>query len=264
MKKLYVVKVGGNILDDPAALTRFTKEFASLHELKILVHGGGKLATDLASQLGIQSKMVNGRRITDAASLKVTTMVYAGWINKNLVASLGSFECPAIGLCGGDARSLVSKKRSATEIDYGFVGDISASGVNTHLFSSLLHQGITPVIAPITCDLSGQLLNTNADTLAAAIASAMSAQYNTQLIYCFEKKGVLTDQTNEHSVIKRIDPSGYEILKSGNIIAGGMIPKLDNAFQAKKEGVSSVVIGHAHDLLNLVKENQHAGTFIHS
>jgi acetylglutamate kinase len=264
MRKLYVIKVGGNILDDPSALSEFLREFVNLNDLKILVHGGGKLATEMSSRLGIPSKMVEGRRVTDAETLKIATMVYAGWINKSIAATLGALNCPALGLCGSDAQSLLAMKRPVKDLDFGFVGDIAAKGVNSKLFSLLLHQGITPVVAPITCDIRGQLLNTNADTLAAAIASAMSEEYNTQLIYCFEKKGVLKDKNNDTSVIKNIDPSAYEMLKSSKIIADGMIPKLDNAFQAKKEGVSSVVIGHASDLLNLAKQNQNAGTFIHN
>jgi acetylglutamate kinase len=264
MKKLYVIKVGGNILDDPSALDPFLKEFAAIGDYKILVHGGGKLATEMSSRLGIQSKMIEGRRVTDAETLKITTMVYAGWINKTVVATLGSFKCSALGICGSDAQSLLAMKRPVTDVDFGFVGDIASKGVNAQLFSLLLHQGITPVVAPITCDIRGQLLNTNADTLAATIASAMSESYNTQLIYCFEKKGVLKDRHNNASVMKYIDPASYEMLKEGKIIADGMIPKLDNAFLAKKEGVNSVVIGHASDLLNLTKENQNAGTFIHN
>lgn len=264
MKKLYIIKVGGNILDDAGALAAFLKEFSAIKDLKILVHGGGKLATEMSARLGIQSKMIEGRRVTDAETLKITTMVYAGWINKNVVAALGSLGCAALGMCGSDAQSLLAIKRPLKDVDFGFVGDIAARGVNTHLFTLLLHQGITPVVAPITCDIKGQLLNTNADTLASAIASALSDDYDTRLIYCFEKKGVLKDKNNDISVMKHIDSSGYEILKGQKIIADGMIPKLDNAFQAKKEGVGSVVIGHAKDLLNLINENQNAGTFIHN
>jgi len=262
MKKLYVIKIGGNILDDAGALDKFLYELAKLPGLKILVHGGGKMATQVSTKLKIETKMVEGRRITDAETLKVTAMVYAGWINKSLVAKLQSLDCNAIGLSGADGKCILATKRPVAEIDYGFVGDLVSGQVNTDFFQNLLEFGLTPVVAPITCSAQGQLLNTNADTIASCLATALSEFYDTHLVYCFEKKGVLLDPKNEHSVIDKIDPFKYEILRSEKLIAGGMLPKLENAFKAKKKGVNSVVIGHASDLLNLIKSQQDAGTYI--
>ena len=262
MKNLYIIKIGGNILDDEYSLAKFLADFTQLQGLKILVHGGGRLATELSAKLNIETKMVEGRRITDVETLKVTTMVYAGWINKSIVARLQALNCNALGLSGADGKIISAKKRGVNEIDYGFVGDILPHGINTGFLQNILEFGITPVIAPITCDASGQLLNTNADTIASALATELCAIYNTHLIYCFEKKGVLSDKHNENSVIEKIDSVNYEKLKSENIIADGMIPKLDNAFKAKQDGVASVIIGHAADLLNLTNTGQHAGTYI--
>lgn len=262
MRSLYVVKVGGNILDDTAALDRFLYDLSQLKELKLLVHGGGKIATEVAAKLNIETRMVQGRRITDAGSLKVAAMVYAGWINKMLVAKLQSFNCNAVGLTGADGRCIVTKKRKPAEIDYGYVGDLYPGSVNTTLFHTLLERGTTPVIAPLTCNTEGQLLNTNADTIASHLASALSEYYQTHLVYCFEKRGVLLDKNNENSVISKMDTFKYEILKSEKRIADGMIPKLENAFRARQDGANSVVIGHAFDLLNLINTSNHAGTYI--
>lgn len=264
MKNLYIIKIGGNILDDEVSLEKFLSDFVKLKELKILVHGGGKLATELSAKLNIETKMIQGRRITDAETLKVTTMVYAGWINKSIVAKLQSLNCNALGLSGADGKCILAKKRKVTEIDYGFVGDILPGGVNTGFLQNILEFGITPIIAPVTCDIQGQLLNTNADTIASALATSLSEYYNTHLIYCFEKKGVLFDKNNENSVIEKIDALNYEKLKAEKIIVDGMIPKLDNAFKAKQEGVTSVVIGHASDLLTIINSQEHAGTYIYN
>lgn len=263
MRSLYIVKVGGNIIDDSAALDRFLYDLSMMKELKLLVHGGGKLATEMASKLHVETKMVQGRRITDAGSLKVAAMVYGGWINKMLVARLQSFNCNAFGLTGADGRCIITKKRKAADIDYGYVGDMYPGSVNTSLFQTLLERGVTPVVAPLTCNTEGQLLNTNADTIASHLASALSEYYQTNLVYCFEKRGVLMDKNNDNSVISRMDTFKYEVLKSEKRIAEGMIPKLENAFRAKQDGANSVVIGHAFDLLNLINKPNDAGTYIH-
>lgn len=264
MDKLYVIKIGGNIIDDDEKLSSFLKDFASINEKKILVHGGGKLATRLAEKLGIKQKLVDGRRVTDAETLKVVTMVYAGFINKNIVALLQANKCNAIGMSGADGNSILAHKRIHPALDYGFAGDVDA--INSDLISSLLEKNIAVVFAPITHDLQGQLLNTNADTIAQEIAKGMCALYDVELIYTFEKNGVLGDVNNENSVIPVITPSYYEELKSppaegeGARIFAGMIPKLDNAFAALKSGVGKVIIGKAEKLPELI--NGISGTSI--
>ncbi len=257
MNKLFVVKIGGNIIDDANALDIFIDQFAAIKEPKILVHGGGKLATEMAATLHIPQQMSKGRRITDEATLKVVTMVYAGFINKNIVAKLQAKNCDAIGLSGADANIILAKKRTVKEIDYGFVGDIVK--VNNAFFKTILHNN-TPVIAPITHDGKGQLLNTNADTIANEIAKAMSKDYDVQLIYCFDKKGVLQNLNDENSVIKLITQDNIDALKKDNIIHEGMIPKIDNALQAVEAGVQSVFIGHGFELHKMIKGE--AGTSI--
>ena len=246
MESLYVIKIGGNIIDDRERLESFLKAFSSINSNKILVHGGGKLATQFAEQLGIKQKMIDGRRITDAESLKIITMVYAGFINKNIVASLQANDCNAIGLTGADGDAMLAHKRKHPLIDYGFVGDIDS--VNTDLLSGLLRMNLSPVIAPITHNQQGQLLNTNADTIAQEIAKSMAANYSVALVYTFEKPGVLLDTEDEASVIPIINREKYSRLRSENRIFAGMIPKLDNAFSAIESGVEKVVIGRAEDL----------------
>lgn len=258
MAKLYVIKIGGNIIDDEAKLASFLKEFASIEEKKILVHGGGKLATRLAEKLGIEQQLVDGRRITDAETLKIVTMVYAGFINKNIVAGLQANNCNAMGLCGADGDAILAHKRQHPVLDYGFVGDVDA--INTELISGLLEKNIALVFAPITHDQQGQLLNTNADTIAQEIARGMSGLYDVQLIYSFEKSGVLLDANDDTTVIPEIKPSNYQQLKSKNKIFAGMIPKLDNAFAALKSGVDKVIIGKAENLKELI--NGSSGTTI--
>lgn len=258
MAKLYVIKIGGNIIDDEAKLVSFLKEFASIEEKKILVHGGGKLATRLAEKLGIDQQLVDGRRITDAETLKIVTMVYAGFINKNIVAGLQANNCNAMGLCGADGDAILAHKRQHPVLDYGFVGDVDA--INTELISGLLEKNIALVFAPITHDQQGQLLNTNADTIAQEIARGMSELYDVQLIYSFEKSGVLLDANDDTTVIPEIKPSNYQQLKSKNKIFAGMIPKLDNAFAALKSGVDKVIIGKAENLKELI--NGSSGTTI--
>ena len=243
---LYVVKIGGNIIDDNNKLDLFLKDFAAIKGKKILVHGGGKLATQLAKDLGIEQAMVDGRRITDAATLKIVTMVYAGYINKNIVAKLQANNNNAIGFTGADANLIKAHKRLPSDskgIDYGFVGDIDS--VNTSAILPLLQQDIAIVIAPITHDGNGQLLNTNADTIAQSIAVAMSNNYAVSLLYCFEKNGVLLDANNDSTVIPSINKEEYQSLKEKALIFAGMIPKLDNAFSAINSGVTKVIIGKA-------------------
>ena len=250
MDKLIVIKIGGNIIDDDAKLALFLKSFAALNEKKILIHGGGKLATKLAAQLNIQQQMIDGRRITDAETLKIVTMVYTGAINKNIVAQLQSEKCNAIGISGADGNAIVAHKRKHATIDFGFVGDVDS--VNTSFLQSLIENNICPIVAPITHDGKGQLLNTNADTIAQEIAKALSKIYHVTLIYSFEKAGVLLDTEKEDSVIPVLTPSKYEELKSTGKIFAGMIPKLDNAFAALKQGVKKVIIGKAENLEILI------------
>jgi len=247
---LYIIKIGGNIIDDNAKLFPFLKEFASLEGTKILVHGGGQLATKLSKQLGIQQHLIEGRRITDAETLKIVTMVYAGWINKTIVAQLQAFHCNAMGLCGADGDIILAHKRKHPALDFGFVGDVDF--VNTLLIKNLLEQKLTLVIAPITHNQQGQLLNTNADTIAQELAKAMSNEYDVHLIYSFEKSGVLLNAEDDNTVIPTINRSDYNKLKKEEKIFAGMIPKLDNAFTALSHGVKKVIIGKAENLSKLI------------
>ncbi len=266
MKSLRVIKIGGNVIDNPESLQQFIVDFAMLQGPKILVHGGGKIATKLAEDLGIKSKMVEGRRITDGESLKVVTMVYAGLINKNIVAGLQSENCNAIGLSGADGNLIHAKRRPLKDlfskeknemisVDYGFVGDLDESSIDHQGLRKLLEAGFTPVFSAITHDGKGQLLNTNADTIASAISIAMAKEYETSLIFCFEKAGVLMDVEDESSVIRSIEPHYYNELKRQGIINDGMIPKLDNAFEAINKGLKEVYIGKADALPSLNNEN---------
>lgn len=250
MKKLSIVKIGGNVLDDAVALERFLADFSALDGAKILVHGGGKLATELAKQIGIEQIMVDGRRITDAETLKITVMVYAGLINKQVVASLQAKNIQAIGLSGADANIICTVKRAINPIDYGFVGDMDSKSVNTNLLAKFLDLELVPVFSAITHNGQGQLLNTNADTIASALAVAMTEIYEVKLIYCFEKNGVLRTIEDENSVIETITKTTYTTLINEGIISKGMIPKLDNAFVAIENGVKLVVITHANNLLS--------------
>jgi len=258
MERLLVIKIGGNIIDNDEKLSLFLREFASVPGSKILVHGGGKLATKLADQLGIKQQLIDGRRITGEETLKVVTMVYAGYINKKIVAELQSLGLQTVGICGADGNSIKAHKRVHPNIDYGFVGDID--NINESFFSNLLENNTTIVIAPITHDGNGQLLNTNADTIAQEVAKALSKSYAVQLVYSFEKNGVLLDINNEDSVIKEMNSSSYKKLKEQQAIFAGMIPKLDNAFTALQSGVNKVIIGKAEELKNLIEG--YAGTTI--
>ncbi len=261
---LYIIKIGGNIIDDEKKLSPFLKEFASIEGNKILVHGGGKLATKMAEQMNIPQQVIDGRRITDAETLKIVTMVYAGYINKNIVAKLQMNNCNAIGLCGADGDAILAHKRKHPVMDYGYVGDVDA--INTDLISSLLTQNLTPVFAPITHDQQGQLLNTNADTIAQELAKGLCHDFEVSLIYCFEKSGVLLNLDDDDSVVPVITPSYFKELKSpqsgggGAKIFAGMIPKLDNAFAALNSGVNKVIIGKAENLKDLI--NGTSGTTI--
>lgn len=259
MESIYVIKVGGNIIDNPVALDSFLAQFASLKGNKVLIHGGGKVATEISKGLGIEAQMVDGRRITDAETLKIVTMVYGGLINKSIVAKLQANGANAIGLTGADANIMLSDKRPIKNgIDYGFVGDVKK--VSSGPLASLLKQGITPVIAPLTHDGKGNMLNTNADTVASEIAVALSKEFQSHLVYCFELKGVLTDINDKDSVISNINPSYYDQLKTEGVINKGMIPKLDNSFHAIQSGVSSVIICQAESLVELINEKKSIGT----
>lgn len=251
MDKLYVIKIGGQVLDNAEKLEQFLQSFAALNAFKILVHGGGKMATRLAEQLGISQQMVDGRRITDAETLKVATMVYAGLLSKDLVARLQSKGCNAIGLSGADGNLVKAHKRIASAVDYGFAGDVDE--VNASLIRSLLAAGTTLVMNAITHDGQGQLLNTNADTIAQECARALCHSFSTTLIYGFEKKGVLADVNDESSCIPEITPVSFKELKEKGIVKDGMLPKLENAFQALNFGVKEVKIGLAEDLTHLIE-----------
>jgi len=250
MDKLFIIKIGGNIIDDEKKLLSFLKAFASIEGNKVLVHGGGKLATKMAEQMNVPQQVVEGRRITDGETLKIVTMVYAGYINKNIVAKLQMNNCNAIGLCGADGDAILAHKRKHAVIDYGYVGDVD--GINAGLISNLLEKNLTPVFAPITHDQEGQLLNTNADTIAQELAKGMSNDFEVQLIYSFEKAGVLLDAEDDATVIPVIIPSYYKKLKAEEKIFAGMIPKLDNAFAALNSGVKKVIIGKAENLKELI------------
>ncbi len=258
MEPLYIIKISGNIIDDEERLCAFLQQFSSLCGKKILVHGGGKLATKMADQLNIPQQMIEGRRVTDADTLRIVTMVYAGYINKNIVAKLQQNGSNAIGLTGADGNSIRAHKRQHASIDYGYVGDIDT--VNATFIHQLLEQDTTIVVAPITHDGKGQLLNTNADTIAQEMAKSLSRLYQTILIYSFEKKGVLLDVNDELSVIATMNKEKYQLLKTEGKIFAGMIPKLDNAFAAIEAGVGKVIIGQAEELASLV--NASSGTTI--
>lgn len=239
-EKLTIIKVGGAIVEEQASLQTLLSDFASIQGGKVLVHGGGRSATRLASKLGIESRMVNGRRVTDEETLNVVTMVYGGLVNKTIVAGLQARGVNALGLTGVDMDVIRSCKRPVGEVDYGFVGNVER--VDTTLLADLIEKGVVPVMAPLTHDGQGQLLNTNADTIAGEVAKALAAHYEVTLIYCFEKKGVLRDAADEESVITHIDETSFRRYVDEGIIQGGMIPKLENAFNAISSGVSEVVI----------------------
>lgn len=247
MQPITVVKIGGNVIDNEAALERFLKRFASIEGPKILVHGGGKLATRMAKELNLEVKMIDGRRVTDRPTLDIVTMVYAGLVNKQIVARLQAEGCNAIGLSGADGNIVRAHRRPATPIDYGFVGDIDS--VDSTLLGSLIEAGLTPVFSAIMHDGQGSLLNCNADSVTNAVAIGAAALAPTDLIFCFEKRGVLRDADNDDSVIDRITPEIYAALRAEEVVVGGMIPKIENALKAVSAGVRSVIIKHAEELL---------------
>ncbi|WP_411028933.1 acetylglutamate kinase [Spongiimicrobium sp. 3-5] len=238
---LSIIKIGGNLIGDNKALDVFLDAFCAMEGPKILVHGGGKLATDLADKLGVKSELIGGRRITDAQSLDIITMVYAGLVNKNIVSKLQARGCNAIGLSGADGNTILAHKRLVREIDFGFVGDVDQ--INKEVISSLLKAGLIPVFCAMTHNGKGQLLNTNADTIASEIAIAMSGERTTTLYYCFEKKGVLLDVEDENSVIEHINSKKYQELLDEKVIAEGMLPKMQNSMHALANNVNKVCIG---------------------
>lgn len=246
MNKLTVIKVGGKIVEEPATLKQLLEDFSKLEGHKVLVHGGGRSATKIATQLGIESKMVDGRRITDKATLDVVTMVYGGLVNKHIVAGLQACGVNALGLTGADMNIIRSEKRPVKDVDYGFVGDVKE--VNSEILASLIQQGVVPVLAPLTHDGEGNMLNTNADTIAASAAKALSKHFDVTLMYCFEKAGVLQNEHDDESIIPHINNAEFMDLVASGVIQGGMIPKLENAFDAIEAGVSSVVITKADAL----------------
>ncbi|MFI3291956.1 MAG: acetylglutamate kinase [Rikenellaceae bacterium] len=250
MESVKIVKIGGNVIDSPEAFASFMAEFAKLEGKKILVHGGGKIATRFAKQMEVETVMIEGRRVTDRAMLDIVTMTYAGLINKNVIATLQKEGCNAIGLSGADGNALKATKRPVAPIDFGFVGDINPADVNAEFLMTLLNVGVTPVFSAIMHNGEGDLLNCNADTVASSVALGMSRVAKTDLIFCFEKKGVLTDINDDASVIKTITPENYASFKADGAIHSGMIPKIDGALKAVSQGVKSVTIKHSEDLLD--------------
>lgn len=260
MNKLFIIKIGGNVLDDEQQLSVFLKDFASIKELKILIHGGGKIATSIGTQLGIESNYINGRRITDKETLDLVTMVYGGLVNKQLVASLQNLGCNAWGVTGADGNLIAASKRSVKDVDYGFVGDVHPAGVNTALLNFLLNQNTVPVFAPLT-HAAGSMLNTNADTIASVLAIALSKLFEVRLIFCFEKKGVLKNVNDAGSVITHLPKKLYDAYSAQGVFADGILPKLENAYAAIDAGVKEVLIGESIDLVkNTGKET--SGTLI--
>lgn len=253
MQKLFVIKIGGNVIDDPEKSDCFLKDFSAIDSKKILIHGGGKIATAIGEKLGIQSKYTDGRRITNDETIDLVTMVYGGLVNKKIVAKLQSFHCNAIGITGADANLLPAKKRDVKEIDFGWVGDIQTEKVNAETWKLFLENGLTPVAAPLTHDSNGHILNTNADTIASVIATGLSTFYDVSLVFCFEKNGVLLDVENETSAIPELTFEDYLSLKKSDRLFAGILPKIDNAFDAINKGVCEVIIGNSNKLSSLIE-----------
>jgi len=250
MDDIIVVKIGGQVIDDEAKLEKALSGFASLNRPKILVHGGGKTANAILNKLGIEQQLVKGRRITNLESLRVVQMVYAGLVNKNIVAKLQSQGCLSVGLSGADANCILAEKRPVREIDYGYVGDVVK--VDSDILINFLEQGLTPVICALTHDGHGQILNTNADTIATEVGISIAKITKVTLMYCFEQPGVLMDMNDKNSLITELHPGYYQQLKAVGKISEGMIPKLDNAFRAVGHGVNKVLITHYHSLEDLI------------
>lgn len=246
MEKLTIIKVGGKIVEEAQPLRQLLADFSKIEGCKLLVHGGGRSATKLADRLGIENRMVNGRRITDKETLEVVTMVYGGLVNKNIVAGLQSLDVNALGLTGADLNMIRSVKRPVKDIDYGYVGDVKE--VNAEVLAMLISQGIVPILAPLTHDKEGNILNTNADTIAGEAAKALAKLFDVSLVYCFEKKGVLMDENDDDSVIPEINKSDFIRLTEEKVIQGGMIPKLENAFASIESGVKEVIITSATEI----------------
>lgn len=257
MKSLTIVKIGGKVIDNETLLTKVLKDFAAIQGNKILVHGGGQIASRTSEKLGIIPIMIEGRRITDAETLKVVTMVYGGLVNKNIVAQLQAFDCNAIGLTGADGNTIPAQIRPAGAVNYGMVGDLIPEKLNVTAIQSFLERDLVPVFAPITHDGKGQLLNTNADTIASTLAVSLVSTYKVQLVYCFEKDGVLANPLDNNSVIPEINSETYKGLVADGTVSEGMLPKLENAFNALKNGIDAVIICNSE---NLNLENNYGGT----
>ena len=260
MQKIQVFKIGGNVVDNQSALEKFAAGFASVKGPKVLVHGGGAIASQMQKRLGMEPVMVEGRRVTDAETLKIVTMVYAGWCNKSIVALLQKNGCRAIGLSGADGAVMKSVRRppvrsasTGETVDYGFVGDLKPDDIDGDLIIRLIQAGLTPVLCAITCTREGQLLNTNADTVASCIAMSLASLADTDLVFCFEKDGVLADKDDDSSLIERINPEYFERLKADGTVSDGMLPKLENAFKAIGNGVSQVVIKNSDNVGNSIQ-----------
>jgi acetylglutamate kinase len=257
---LFVIKIGGNVIDEEKNLHLFLKDLSSIKGKKILVHGGGKIATAIGDKLNIQSKYIDGRRITDDETIDLVTMVYGGLVNKKIVAALQSLQCNAIGLSGADANILPAKKRPVKAIDYGWVGDVNAAEINISIWQLFIENNLVPVVAPLTHDEQGHILNTNADTMASVLSVALSQLYDVTLIYCFEKDGVLTNVDDETSIITELNAQSYNQLKEDKKLFAGILPKIDNSFEAINNGVQKVIIGNSVNLSTLV--NGRSGTKI--
>lgn len=259
--KLYVVKIGGSLIDNDSELKHFLKKFSAINEMKILVHGGGKLASDLAETLNVPQQMIDGRRVTNQETLDIVTMVYAGKINKNIVANLQNLDCNAIGFSGADGNLIKAEKRSVSNIDYGFVGDVDSKSVNIELLLEFLKLKLVPVFSAITHDQNGNLFNTNADSVASVLAQTLSDYYEVELLYCFDKDGVLENVENPNSVLKSLNLEKYERLLIDNQLNAGILPKLKNAFAAKQNNVKKVVFLNETKLENYIN-HQNDGTEI--
>lgn len=251
MEKLFIIKIGGNVIDDTQSLDTFLNDFSSIKEKKILVHGGGSIATSIGDKLGITSQYVDGRRITDDDTIDLVTMVYGGLVNKKITVLLQSKNCDAIGLTGADGNLIPAQKRPVKPIDFGWVGDVDANDLDVQKWITFLENGFVPVVAPLTHDGKGNMLNTNADTIASLLSTALSEKYLVNLIFCFEKDGVLTDVDDERAVIRNLDESLYNELKDENKLFAGILPKIDNAFSAIHNGVDKVIIGNSSKLIQL-------------
>ncbi|MCW3110993.1 MAG: acetylglutamate kinase [Segetibacter sp.] len=262
MEKFFLVKIGGNVIDSEGSLQSFLKDFAAIEGKKILIHGGGKIATKIGEQLGIESNYINGRRITDDATIDLVTMVYGGLVNKKIVAHLQSLKCNAIGLTGADGNIIPAIKRPVKDVDFGWVGDIESGKLEIENLKMFLENGLVPVFAPLTHDQEGHILNTNADTVASSLAVALSPHYDVRLIYCFEKKGVLENVADDNSVINLINKQTYQHLLSEQKLFAGILPKIDNAFAAIDAGVKEVLIGDAKDLVVNTTEKTSGTLFI--